>query len=427
MSNAQHPVRAALEQAKVIDPHCHLRLDKPAADSLADIVLYHHVWIELVSSGMDRFEVSEPGLPHEMVDAGIDPLERVRRALPYLANIRNTTVGVYLKRLLRDLYGIEALTELNLEDAFRRVEEKGRSPEWQEHLLRDLCGIECNISVEPGPAPYAPKMLPAREVFPANLISGKQTSQQILSQWETSFGREISNARDYAEFLGQTLSTVPLGELQFLGWWVVPWITNETPTEVDVTRILRRVKVGRPLEPEEIGGFCRYGMTVMLEALRQTSLRTIQLIVGAEVLLPHRAITQWSGGFSGAMGRIACQFEDFHFSMSTASDAYTQDLGILAKHIANISVAGYWWHTLYPFYIRKSLETRLDMVPLGKIVAYFSDAYHAEWCYPKLKMVKEILGDILVERVERGWYDTDTAIDIAHAVLYDNPKRIYGA
>jgi len=49
MSNVQHPVRKALDQAKVIDPHCHLRLGKPSADNLADILLYHHVWIELIS------------------------------------------------------------------------------------------------------------------------------------------------------------------------------------------------------------------------------------------------------------------------------------------------------------------------------------------------------------------------------------------
>jgi len=122
---------------------------------------------------------------------------------------------------------------------------------------------------------------------------------------------------------------------------------------------------------------------------------------------------------------IAGDYGDFAFNMTTAADAHTQDLAILAKHVPNISVAGYWWHTFYPHFIRKSLETRLDTVPLNKIVGFFSDAYHAEWCYPKLKLVKQILEDILVERVDRGWYSLELARTIVTRLLYSNPKAIY--
>ncbi len=90
--DAEKKIGRALETMKVIDPHCHLDAARPAASSLADIVLYHHVWIELVSAGMGQTEVTRAGLPHEMIDPGMDPLERVRRALPYLPRIRKGMV-----------------------------------------------------------------------------------------------------------------------------------------------------------------------------------------------------------------------------------------------------------------------------------------------------------------------------------------------
>ncbi len=186
-----------------------------------------------------------------------------------------------------------------------------------------------------------------------------------------------------------------------------------------------RLPWGQALSQVELGSVTYYGLACALEELRKTPLRTIQMIVGAEVLPPHRAVTHWNGRFCGAASRLACRFEDFHFNLSTASDLYTHDTAVMAKHIPNVSVAGYWWHTLYPFYIRKALETRLDMVPANKIIAYFSDAYHAEWCYPKLKLVKQILGDILAERVDRGWYTLDQALMLVRTVLYDAPKAIY--
>ncbi len=426
MSDTQRLIRKALDDVRVIDPHCHLRLAKPAADTLADVVLYHHVWIELVSAGMSQYEVSASGLPHELKAPEMDPLERVRRSLKHLPNVRNTTLGLFLRWILRDLYGVDQLTESNLESVFADAAKRGADPAWQERLLRERCGIDHSISVEAHTSPYSPRMLKAREVFPANLIHGKQTSRDILSGWESGFGREIDTAHDYTAFLEKTVAGLPVRDYKFLGWWVVPYITHALSTEDHVTRTLRKVKDGVPLSHDEIGGFCCFGMTAMLHALRKTSLRTIQVIVGAEVLPPHRSLTHWDGNFCGAIGRIAGQFEDFRFDLSAAADAYTQDLCILARHIPNISVAGYWWHTFYPHYVRKSLETRLDTVPANKITAYFSDAYHAEWCYPKLKMVKQILEEILVERIDKGWCDIDIALDLIHRLFYENPKTIYG-
>lgn len=426
MNDAQRLIRKAIEDVRIIDPHCHLRLAKPAADTLADIVLYHHVWTELISSGMSQFEVSASGLPHELKDPEMAPLDRVRRSLKYLPAVRNTTLGLFLRWILLDLYGVDQLTESNLEAVFADAARNGADPAWQERLLREHCGIEVNISVEAHTSPYSPRMRKAREVFPANLIHGKMTSLDILAGWESTFGREIRSAHDYTAFLEKTIAGLPVGDLHFLGWWVVPYITHAMSTEEEVTRTLRKVRAGNPLTHDEIGGVCRFGMTAMLQALRKTPLRTIQVIVGAEVLPPHRSLTHWDGNFCGAIGRVANQFEDFRFDLSAASDAYTQDLCILARHIPNISVAGYWWHTFYPHYIRKSLETRLDAVPSNKITAYFSDAYHAEWCYPKLKMVKQILEEILVERVGKGWYDLDIALDLIPKLFYENPKAIYG-
>lgn len=215
-------------------------------------------------------------------------------------------------------------------------------------------------------------------------------------------------------------------EWVFYGCWVLPSLTAHGLVPGDVPRTLRVVREGGIPSAVEAGRFCYAVLRGALDELRHTPVRTVQLIVGAEVLPPHQSVTQWHPDFTGAIARLAGEYEDFRFNLSTATDLYTQDLGILAKHVPNVSVAGYWWHTFYPFYIRKSLETRLDMVPLPKIIGFFSDAYHSEWCYPKLRLVKTILHDILVERVQSGWYTLETACSIVEHLFHRNPRRIYG-
>lgn len=423
MKHGRRIVHEALTNVRVLDPHCHLRAEKPCADSLADIVLYHHAWIELVSSGMPQYKVTKAGLPHELVDPEILPFERVQRSIPYLDNIRNTTTGLYLRWILNDLYGVEELNEQNWERVYNVVQDKATDEQWQTGFLERSCGIERSITVESG-SPSERVLIGSERVL-QNIADGKRSSLEILSSMEEASGQTIDTAQDYRDHLKKMLENLAIQQLRFVNVWPTPHLSGELATAEDVTRILRKVKNRQTPSPVEVGGFSYFGIATVLEELESTDLRTIQLIAGAEVLPPHRSITHWNGAFCGAVARLACRFEDFFFSVSSASDAFTQDLGILAKHIPNISVLGYWWHTFYPFYIKKSLETRLDMVPANKIVGYFSDAYHAEWCYPKLKMVKQIVEEILTERIEKGWYTVDIATDIVNKLFYENPKEIY--
>jgi len=417
----------ALQTVKVIDPHVHLNAAKPVAANVADVVLYHHVWIELVSSGMGQYEVTKAGLPHELVDPGMEPVERVKRLLPYLPNIRNTTVGMLLHWLLSDVYGLSAnLDASNLEGLAVEVERRGSDPTWPERLF-EMCGIEQAVTVEAGTGKPFERIRGADERFRLlNLADGKVSLSERLAQMASILGREVRNSTDYLDFIAKLVADPSRASAVFIGAWMPACFTAELADGKNVTRIIQKARDAKPLSRTELGSISYYGMVHALAELRKTPIRTIQLIVGSEVLPPHRALTEWCGTFTGAVARLASQFEDFRFNLSIASDMYIQDTAILAKHFPNISVAGYWWHTMYPYYIRKALETRLDMVPAAKIIAFFSDAYHAEWCWPKLRMVKKIMGEILVERVTKGWYDMDTALSIIPTVFYDAPKAIYG-
>jgi glucuronate isomerase len=426
MSGVRAVICQAIEDTNVIDVHCHLRPQKPAADNLADVVLYHHVWIELVSSGMPVREVTQAGLPHELVAPGMAPLERVRRALPYLPAIESTTSGLLLRWLLRDLYGLERLLGSTLDTAADLVAMRGADPAWQQEVLRRRCHIETSITVEHSGPPYSPTVLLGREGLPLNLQDGKRTPRQVLTGMDGALGREMRTADDCRELVGRLATQWQTEGNRFVGVWPLPYLTVDGIGDQAISDVLTRAREEDRLSPDDLGRFAGFVFTAGLEALRQTNIRTIQLIVGAEVLSPHRALTHWSPSFPGAVGRLAGAFEDFRFNLSSASDLYTQDIAILAKHVPNVSVAGYWWHTFYPYYIRKSLETRLDMVPMNKIVGFFSDAYHAEWCYPKLKLVKRVIEDVLVDRVERGWYSKSVALRLVRRLLHDNAAEIYG-
>jgi hypothetical protein len=428
MPTFEHTLHAELNAAPVVDPHTHLRASKPAADNLADLVLYHHVWVELVSAGMPPTAATRAGLPHELADPGMDPLDRVNAALPYLPHVRNTTCGYLLRTLLADLYGVPAgeLTKDNVDDVAARVAERAGDPSWASHVLKDRCHIQSSLTVERGQGPPWDASMGRGIEQSLNLVSGKKPPRETLADMERSLGAELRTAEDLGRALHDLGKRYSNEAIRFVGLWLLPHLEFTDPGAAEVTRILRRADDGESLDRAGLSAFTSYSLRRFLSGLRSGPLRTIQVIVGAQVLPPHRSLTHWSPEFPGALGRIAGEFEEFRFDCSTASDLYTQDLAILAKHVPNISVGGYWWHTLYPYYIRKSIEARLDIVPANKTVAFFSDAYHAEWCYPKLKLVKRIFGDVLRERVECGLLTEQIALSLARETFFDNPIRIYG-
>lgn len=428
MREVKKKIAEALDTVTVIDPHCHLDATHPAARNLADIVLYHHVWIELVSAGMGQYDVTRTGLPHELSDPEMDPLERVRIAVPYLPRIRNTTVGMLFRWLLADLYGVKDDLQLSgVESLAAEVDRRSRDETWPERFFRDICRIEKAVTVERmGEKRFSLITGADERLRMLNIADGKAGPRECLQTMTAILGRDVKTAYDYRDFAARLVVDTSFGSPLFMTAWMPGFFTDELAMEEEVTRIIGKAWNGKPLSLEEMGSVSYFGMIAALEALRSTPVRTIQLIAGAEVILPHRSLTQWSGRFCGAVARLASLFEDFRFNLSVASDTFTQDIAVLAKHIPNISAAGYWWHTLYPYYIRKSMETRLDLVPASKIIAFFSDAYHCEWCRPKLKLVKQIMGEILIDRIARGMYDLDTALSIIPVVFHDAPKEIYG-
>jgi len=391
--------------------------------------LYHHVWIELVSAGMPITAVTGAGMPHEVADPEMEPQDRLRAALPYLDLISNTTCGNMLRVILRDLYEVPDgwLTASNLDQVIACVQERSCSHQWEAELLGGRCRIVRSLTVEDGSRGECSRFVGRGiEGVPITLQDPRKTPREMLSWAEYQLGRDIRCAEDYAEGLRKLGSKRSNSDIHFVGIWTLPHLQFVDATEREVTQAIANIRDGQPGTNEDFSAIWSFGIRNFLEAMREGPLRTIQLIVGAEVLPPHRSITNWHGNFAGTLGRLAGAFEDFHFSCSSACDANIQDLAIAAKHIPNVSVAGYWWHVLYPFYIRKSVETRLDIVPANKIVAFFSDAYHAEWIYPKLKLVKQIWAEVLLDRVERNLITQDTALKLVRTVFHDNACAIYG-
>ncbi len=428
----------------MIDVHSHLKWDHPGAHSLADIVFYHFVAYELMSAGMPREAL-------ELEDDG----ERLKAALPYLPLIRFSGTAYALKRVLQDLYGMkeETLTAKNLEGMMKKVSAKAADKDWPRQVLLKKARItktfadiyhftrriESKEEAIAAAQPYKDIFVPVIEN--QAFVAGNAYWISWLLARRTK--KPLKKAADLVAAAGAFLQPFEREMIKaFLGWATVDFLYDRED-ETLVNKALKKVNAEKPTTPEEDNAVRVMAFNALLGQLKEHKL-PYQFFFGSERGIPRRrhrrgkrpkkrprwhgpdSIAAYSGETLRRISYLVAENREIEFDMFIGSFLFSQETNIMVKMHPNLHVSGIWWHNMYPVYIRRMLEERLDVCPLNKVSLFFSDAYMAEWSYGKRRMVEREFAAMLSERVERGYITRKDASLIIKMWMYDNPAKMYG-
>ena len=97
----------------------------------------------------------------------------------------------------------------------------------------------------------------------------------------------------------------------------------------------------------------------------------------------------------------------------------------LAKMFPNVFINMCWAHIISPSASISALDDFLDAVPYNKISAFGGDYAFVDGVYGHLYMSRQNISLTLTKKIESGVFDESKALEIAKALYYDNPKRIF--
>jgi len=97
---------------------------------------------------------------------------------------------------------------------------------------------------------------------------------------------------------------------------------------------------------------------------------------------------------------------------------------VLAKNYPNVYLDFSWLPLISPEVSRHRLSEWLEMVPCNKFT-WGGDAFHVEEAYGHVAYFRQVVADVLGEKVEGGYFDQRTALNIARRILYENAREIY--
>lgn len=412
-------IKALIDDIPVIDIHTHLGTGGVwQARDLTDLLFYHWLGTELRNAGLPE-EIWSPTSGGQGT-MPLEPRDRVRAAIPYCRNIRNTSNYWAFQGILRDLYGIEdGLNEDNWQKAFDAVAERASDPSWEVEVLKrakiERSAVEFNCKPRDS-APYF-NYAYAEPLYGAGFGDPRALERMIGKRVET--GAELDAA------LTQTVKRLAVkDDVHALHVWLPAGWRYTRIQDFEIDRLLYYWVNGQTLSGYEQN--CLASFTADLMAREASNYKLIvQLFHGSAAYGRDLQVGTWHPEFLRTLIHHVGAHHRTGYDLFLATRNASHEATSMARMHTNLMVSGAWWHGFTPSTISVFFRDRLEMLPMTRWNAFYSDGYCVEWCYGKLLITKNRLAVTLSELVDEGLIGYDDVAPIARAVLYDNPKREY--
>lgn len=427
----------ALAELPVLDAHTHLVGGKLGARGLHDVLLYHMLVSDLYPAGCPSGArlTQYPGWPTQE-----EAHRRIQEALPFLPFIRNTSMFWGLRLILRDLYHWnEPITADNWRRLDAAIRERADDRAWH-HSILDRLNIRRTVTEiarrengedddrlqyalewgfftrcqwgEFDTALYELERCWGRlPESPSPIGGGKRPATE----------RTIRSLDDVRDAVLHYVNHIPYDQVLATATHLSTDIDFRPVSDREMEEALvRRAQAG----PGERDVYASYVNELFLTELEKRGDRIVYQFSFAAEPLPFETGSRISQRTIAQVAETIGLHPRLHFQCFLSSRHANQSLCTLARELPNLSLVGYWWHNFFPDAIRQVMAERLEMLPLNKQIAFFSDAYCVEWTYAKMLLVRKLLARVLADKVALGQYTFDEAVGIARETLFHTPQRL---
>lgn len=388
----------------VIDTHEHLILAdmRPDHDVLSDY-LSHYMSSDILSSGMPSADFEK------VVDTKGDIRERWRLVEPYWNFCRHTGYGRALDIAAEGIYGLSGIHAATIETLNARYLESRKGDKFR-HVLKDLLGITISLNdsfpdlVDLDRDIFRGTWQPNRFIMPIEPIS--DASIRNLDDWVGQMQRAIDHALSH---YGVKILKCAIAYARTLRFEATPYAEARVLFKAALTR--------RTLFPAALQDYMMHAMLAYANTLGLTVQFHTGLLAGNSNTL--------SNSDPSHMNNLFIAYPNVDFDLFHISYPYQNTLCALAKMFPNVYIDMCWAHIISPSVCVSALSDFLDAVPYNKISAFGGDYMFVDGVYGHLTMSRQNVARTLAEKVERGVFSEDKAVDIARALYFENPLRIF--
>lgn len=418
MSTLFQDIRKELDAIPVFDVHSHYgNYGYWQAKSLADIVSYHWLSIELGRSAGTPFP-SRPPADEEAYMAQLAPLFR---------NIRNTGNHYALRHMLKDLYGFDepCITPDNWRDLDAKVRANGSDLAWQAKVLDTANILKVMVTRADGTADTSDRWL----LYDYGEWFCRPTTRKELAPCFGSEDAISESIDDLAEAIDTTITgLVKNAGIGALHIWLSDAWSYRAVQGKEVQEDYRHLLSGAPVSRDQVLGLSGFCTRQVAKTAAENGI-ILQVFHGTEMY--NQVFAQ---GFAGAynpeflpsMAKLCLEVPEAKVDVFLSTRIPSHEAATISRVTPNLCISGAWWQGFTPTTLSTFFRDRFEILPMNTWNAFYSDGYLVEWIYAKLIVVKQRLAMTLAGLVEEDYLTFDTALEAARCVLWDNPLAWYG-
>ena len=386
------------------------------ARNLWDILSYHWLAADLRCAGCP----AEIFTSREM-----DPREKVKRTVPYSASCRNTVNHWCFINICRDLYGFQGryLDAGNWEELYEAVAEKADDPEWERQVL-SRAGVKRVSAAQNEDPPRFPEhyfMYDSAEYLFCPGVHGDTHS--CLRR----MGGAITDAESLRESIHRNVrSLLADRNVRALHVWAPLTWTYTAADPGQATLLLHKAQASARMTQQELDELASYTADCTAEVCGELGI-VIQLFFGSvqmEESGPY--VSMYRPEWLRALVPFLSRHPQTNIDLFMATRPVSHEAAVLARNYPNLWLSGAWWQGFTPTTLSTFFRDRLEMLPMNKWNAFFSDAYCVEWIHGKVTLTRNRLAAALSGVLEEGLLDRDSVPDVVRAVMHGNAVRLYG-
>ena len=95
-------------------------------------------------------------------------------------------------------------------------------------------------------------------------------------------------------------------------------------------------------------------------------------------------------------------------------------MGVLAKYFPNVYLDACWLSDISISGYKRALSEWLEIVPSNKIFAWGGDQMVIEHSYASLLLAKDLIADVIVDKVNSGYFNKNLGISVMKKILGQN-------